>query len=1621
MKPKYYPAKLRNLNLGASLVTLITVCFSGAALAATWDGTGTVVTDWNDNGNWVGDNGTGGSNAVINISSPVATISANIVATPVDIFVGAGAGGNGRLDHLAGTAQTGGGNWMAVGRDGATGIYNLANTAGTGGVFTGMAQGSGSMNVGGRLYIGGQGAGDGGGAPGGPGTVNVNTTGTLAIGQHLEIGTNSSTGTLNIDGGTVTTGNWTEIGNGVGCTGTLNMSGGKLTKTGPEHLIVGANGANGFANITGGALDVNNEIWVGNGGGSNGKLTFSAGTITNNSWVAIGRLGGTLGTLEMSGGTWNKTGGGQFIVADGATGVAKVSGGTININNDVWVGEGGAANGTLEISGAGTIVTNGWVAIGRSGGTGTVKVTGGTWTKNNDTRFIIGANGPGSMTVSNGLVDVAGGFTWIGEAPGATTASLTISDLGEFRTSIMSVGPESPNASLNLNGGTLRVVRFSGNREQDGFNNTGNGTINFNGTQIILSGSSTAFTNQVDNLNIASGGMKVNTNGFNAITNQGFPGAGGVVKSGAGTLTLNGVNSYAGTNTVAAGKLVLNGDSTGTGAFIVANGATLGIKQNTPADSLDSTAATFGTAAGATTLDLDLGNTAGNPTAAPLRITGGLTLNGLVTVNVADLLPAVGTIPLISYTGAKSGGGSFTLGALPEGVAATMTDNGTGLVSLNVTSALVLTWTGGSSAWDNGTPNWTNLVTNAPANFANTASVKFDDTVGDLGSTSVELNQTVAPSAVLFNNSSYDYNLSGSGKITGATPFRKAGTSSLSISTVNDYTGVTRLEGGFTTVDTLTNGGVASPLGAATGAASNLVLAGGTLDYIGGNVSINRGFTVAGVDNTVISGLNLAGNVTTTGQVSATVGKLVKSGSGTLTLSGTGANVLANGGGDPQAFRVDDGGMVFNGAGQTNTVTGGAAFGTGAGTTAVTFANGASLTSNGRTSVAPGANSTATLTVSGTSALQLNDAFQIAITNTSVGNVIVQDSGSINKVGGWFSVGNDGTGTMTVRNSGTVTADGDFNVGDVGSASGTINLENSGKITTNGPIFIGKNGTTGVVNMTDLSTFSANARTEVGGGTGSHGTLNVKGSSVYTATQQLLVGPGGGSSGSVIVEGNGSLVVNNFASVGYNGGGSILVKGSGIVSIGDDLSINENGDVPAIVTVQDNAAMSVAGTVFIGRNAGRVGTLTVSGTSTFSQTNAAASFRVSDSGPGTLNIQGTATVNIASTAGVAFTVNAGNTGTVNLDGGTLVTKKLFKGAGNGTFKFNGGVLKAGTGADLAFMNGLTTADVYVPGAFIDTNGQTIAIGQALGNQGGGLTKQGSGTLLLNGTNTYVGATTVSSGTLGGTGSVAGSLLVPSGSSVAPGASNIGTLTAAGATTIGGTYVCEVQGTTADSLAVGGLLTISPGSTLDFNALATTTAPVIVIATYGSRSGTFTNVLDTPSGYTVEYNYLGNNQIALVATGGNPYNTWASSFSLNPATDGAPGFDKDGDGQKNLIEYALGGSPISGSNNAKVFPLLADSSADVDAIAESLLTIAVRTGTPAFSNSASPSATWDGVTYAIEGSTTLNGFPVVVTPVTVVLPPAPNATPPMGYEYRTFSLSGSNGFTDKGFIRVKVSN
>lgn len=1554
----------------------------GSAFAVNnlWNG-GT--TDWNTPSNWslgrVPTNANGATtgdtfdDAVINTISPTYPIlTASPSATPRDIRVGSAVGATGRVDQNAGVASTGVGNWMFVGVAGGTGSYNLANTSAAGGTFTGFGQGSGSVNAGGisgtagRLYIGG----DDAGTDAGNGTFNVHTTGTVTVRNDMSIGSQGGTGVFNMDSGTVTTGGWNFCGSGAGSNGTLRMSGGTLTNAGRFYF-----GDAGTATVvqSGGTLSNGSEVWIGNGATGKAEYTLSAGTLSAANWIAIGRESGQ-GTLNVSGGSVIKTGGGSFTMATGTNSV------------------------------------------------GTVNLTGG-------------------------VIDIQSGNFYAGEGGTNTTANVNLSGTGELRAPILIVGNGgTATGNVNLDGGTLRTGQIDGG--------TGISNVTFNGTQIIATSVQPTFLSDIGNAVIAAGGLKVDSNGLNLTSAQSLQGPGGITKSGAGTLALTGSNSFTGPLIVKAGKLSLTPDTVGAGDLSVLDGAAFAANIAVMEGQLGVANATFGTG-GTTTLEISYSNLIGNPSAAPLNVSGNLAINGTAVVNLTNSLPATGVFPLVKYT--TKTGGNFVLGTVPNGVQATIIhDTVNKVYALSITSVALPRWNGNNSAeWDTTTINWTDLVSGNPSRYVNGNPVLFDDNATLY---TVNLDTTVTPGGVTVNNNGSDYTLTSSttnGKISGATGLLKQGTSALTIDLLNDYTGRTVLEGGTVNVAVLSNAGSPSGIGAATAAPENILLSGGTLNYTGAATTTNRGFTVGALDNTVTSTLILANDLTVSGSIVSGFGKFAKRGPGLLTLTNPGTNVLANGaGGVPGAVRIDEGGLVLQGSGtQVNTVTGEFWVGSTVDTAASLTLNATTLNTNSWLSIGRGNGTTgltSTLTVTDSRLTTGNIALGF---DAGVGGHLATSIATFNNSTFTTGVANisesaGSTGTLTLNGTSTMTS-GDLNVGQNGGSNGTLVLTGSAVYNTANRVLVGNNtGAVGAIVVGGNATFNR---------TGGYTSIGVNATGTLTVQESgKFLNPAGdfnitdlaGSVGTLELKDSGTITAgvvyfgkadNTNATVNLSGGAftggstymaqqplaaATLTQTGGVLNLGNnnEIFIAERGTVSYALNA---GTFNATGWTVIGRYAGSNGTVNVAG-GTLNHVMASRNIIVGEEGTGELTISGTGAVISDGNNGLVIGNGGTGTGTVNLDGGTLTVKSVHEGTGGAsTLNLNGGLLKAAPSASAVFLTNVDTVNVEAGGARIDSNGQTIAINTPLLNAGGGgLTKTGAGTLELNAANTYTGPTLVSAGTLAGTGSIAGSLTVSAGAALAPGSAAPGLLTVSGNATLAGSYQVEISGTDADRLQVAGTLNVS-AATLNVATLpAGATQPAYIVATYsGAVPAPFAAVNGLPAGYSVNYAYndgFSSNNIAIVASGTTPYASWIAGFfpgSTDPAVIGATA-DPDKDGQSNSLEFALGGSPSSPTNNAKMYTFAVDSSADLDTTPELVLTIAVRSGTPAFMGNPSPSATQDGFTVTVEGSVNLDSFPTTATPVTPVttdLPPAPT-----GYEYRSFALAGSNGLTSRGFLRVRVS-
>jgi len=202
-----------------------------------------------------------------------------------------------------------------------------------------------------------------------------------------------------------------------------------------------------------------------------------------------------------------------------------------------------------------------------------------------------------------------------------------------------------------------------------------------------------------------------------------------------------------------------------------------------------------------------------------------------------------------------------------------------GDVSLKVSPPAYLIWKGYiDDKWDNGkTKNW--ILNDEVKTFNQNDSVLFND---ETNVKSIIVNETISPGSIFIETAS-NYNFSGTGSIEGAGNLTKRGSGKVTLGTTNKFTGKLIINDGTVETNTITNGGVASPIGAASKAATNIVLNGGRLSYTGATATIDRSFTL-GANGGILSIGNYAAVLTTTGQFTGP-GRLIKEGSGRLSVA----------------------------------------------------------------------------------------------------------------------------------------------------------------------------------------------------------------------------------------------------------------------------------------------------------------------------------------------------------------------------------------------------------------------------------------------------------------------------------------------------------------------------------------------------------------------------------------------------------------------------------------------------------------------------------------------------------------------------------------------------------------
>lgn len=1239
------------------------------------------------------------------------------------------------------------------------------------------------------------------------------TTGIAITGGTLDLnGFNMSTASLTGTGGTLALGsaNFTlNLGTGANNTysGSITGTNGSFTKVGAGTLtLTGASTYTGATTIGGGTLALNFAATAASGPTSNlisgaSALVMSGGTLivtgaggetnsqTFNGLTITGgnntiRANGTAANLTVNLGAITRDGGlANFILpgagaittsnTDGALGgwatvngtdYAKVVGGNIvaftstdYVNQDnasLWqanqilsdaggaantpfftpvgspVGNvqiGGlqytaAANSTVAVAAGATLGVDGTIIVAPSVGATNQTITGGMMTGTLGGGVLgVQQNGGGTFTIASTIVDNTGvvGFSKAGTGKVALSGSSTYTGATTVSQGTLSINSVAnagqPSAIGAASTDPSNLVIQGATLEYTG----GNGSTD-RGLTLARSGAITASTISVTNAaaNLTVSGEVVSPDGASFI------------KDGAGTLTLsNAGNSYTGVTTVSGGTLAVtmlaNGDSPSSiGAagnassnLVLRNGGKLSYIGGTASSNRGFTLGTGG---------------------GGIDVIGGTTLTMSGTAAGAGSLTKTGDGTLVlSGTNPYTGGTTVSAGILRAGSTQAF---GTGLMTANTGAALDL------------------------AGSANT--------VGGLsGAGSVLLGgATLTTNA----NGSFSGTIGGTGGVTVA-----AGTQTFS-GCGNAYSGVTTLTGNSTlNVGCLANGLQPSDIGASSNASSSLVFNNGALNYTGGTVTTDRGFTLQGGTG-AIGVANAATTLTFTGEATG-AGVLRKDGPGTLILSGTNdytGGTLITGGilqaGSTSAFGT--GGMTVNAgtrldlANLGNTVAGLA--GTGdvtLGSATLTISDGANLTFSGAISGSGGLvkNGTRMQVLSGTASSYTGPTLVnggiLAVASLANGNSnssigassnaatnLVLNGGTLqyNGAGGstdrQFTLGANG-GALDASGTGAVdfTSTAPIALPDTGNRTLTLQGSNTADNTLSAQIDNPSTGTTALTKIGTGTWVLANAEsTYTGATTISGGVL---------AVDKLADGGQASSIGRSAKDAT-NLVIGSGSTLRYTGAGDTTDR---LFTLETGITLIESSGTGAIVfSNTGSAAYTGSGTRTLALGGTNTGLNTMGGT-IIDGPGGATTLAKNDSGTWVLTGNNSYTGNTVVNDGNLIIGNGGTTGNagtgnviVNAASSTLSFNRSDTFNFSGTLSGPGSIAQLGTGTTV-----LTAATNSIGGARVEAgtlqvdgdlttstfamNAGTLTVNGTVGAVGGAPTAMtgnaGASTITVNGT------------------------------------------------------------------------------------------------------------------------------------------------------------------------------------------------------------------------------------------------------------------------------------------------
>lgn len=1111
-------------------------------------------------------------------------------------------------------------------------------------------------------------------------------------------------------------------------------------------------GGNSFTNGTGGidasaltsgTQTINSAIFIGNGvqrwtvgaGATLATGTLGVGGNATHTYDPFGGIlivKGTVTTTNANGWAWRAGGPGLLgpgVVIDNGNNTYdwayKGAGDVIVAPTYVAPGTGDknnvkvTANATLSLnaSWASLLVSNATFTVNGSSlyfDTGIILEAGGTITgaaplrANSDGIYVYV---PNTGTITSSLQNNGANAKKLYKA-GPGTLSLTGNSSYTGGTVLyegtVSVGGASAlgNGPLTMSGGNLDCSSANLNLNNNIAQNW-NADFTFNGSQSLNFGSGTVTLNASRQVTVSS-----NTLTVGPISDGGM--GYGLTKTGNGTLKLGGGYSHTGPTLVTAGTLSLDAAqvSSSSSALTVSNAA-LTVSLNDGSSSISAAGLTFG---GSSTLNLNFG-TATSPAVPAINATS-VSITGTTTVNITGPSLVLGQYPLIS-TGGSVPTNNFVLGAVPLGMSAVLTNSGTSLDLLIISTGQNLTWYGAdnagnplttwnintSSNWNSGNAKYLQYSGNSYGDY-----VTFDDTLFTPSGADVVLNTAVVPSSVTFNNSSTPYSITGSGGIAGATSLVKSGGASVYLGTVNSYTGGTVINNG--TVIVTNDNALGASGGAVTLNAATLQISNTTASARG--IAVTANSTVDVVTNA---------NAQLTGVISGTAG-LTKTGNGTLSLSG--ANTFS--------------GAAVVSAGELR-ITGGNSGNASQHTTGNAASTAATLTIAGGTFQAtrPGNvwESSLQLATAGGAVGRLKVdsgtlivAKQLAVGANALGYGIYSQVGGDATVGGFLAMGLGSDQSIFNQSGGTYTMTGaPVTCGAGGTGLGIINLSGTAVFNHNSPaseaFWVGEGGV-GILNLSGSAALNiANSRLELGraNAASASGTANLLGG---TLTTPSVAKPGAAATG--VLNFNGGTLKAKVATANFmtgltaarvysggavvdDGGFAITIAqpllaptGDGVASISVDTGGSGYIDTPIVTISGDGSGATavaiVSGGVVTGFTVTCPGvgyttapTVTMTGGG---GTGAAgtASLAANTSGGLTKIGNGTLTLNGVSTYTGPTRVNAGTlAGTGTIAGSLTNSATLAPGAGGaGALTVNGNIILNAGSTNLFSVNGTTTAN-----------------------------------------------------------------------------------------------------------------------------------------------------------------------------------------------------------------------------------------------------------------------------------------------------------------------------------------